>query len=216
LQRTLSHHPHGPAREGAAVRQGIVLCGACGRHMTPSSTRHAGGRSDPISTCKHAKRNSRMPLCPSIPGGAVEAMISAVLLEQGPPLAMEAAWAVQPEMGKRAREAEKLWPRQVERAPYAADVARRRLMAVEPALRHVAQTLEAAWHDTLDHLQQAQHDSETRRANSHHVLNAQQPAEMRRLATAFPSIWSHPATSHHDKKRMARLLLEDVPLQRDG
>ena len=90
------------------------------------------------------------------------------------------------------------------------------LMAVDPALRHVAQTLEADWNDKLDHLQQAQHDYETRRAHSHHVLTAQQQAEIRRLATDFPSIWAHPATSHHDKKRMARLLIEDVTLKRDG
>jgi hypothetical protein len=137
-------------------------------------------------------------------------MISAVLLEQVTPLAMEAALAVQQEIVKRAREAEKLLHRQVERAQYEADLARRRLMAVDPALRHVAQTLEADWNDKLEHLQQAQHDYETRRANSHHVLNAQQQAEIRRLATDFPSIWAHPATSHQDKKRMARLLIEDV------
>jgi len=48
------------------------------------------------------------------------------------------------------------------------------------------------------------------------VLNAQQQAEIRRLATDFPSIWAHPATSHQDKKRMARLLIEDITLKRDG
>ena len=129
---------------------------------------------------------------------------------------MEAALAVQQEIVKRAREAEKLVYRQVERAQYDADLAKRRRLVVDPALRHVAQTLEADWNDTLDHLQQAQHDYETRRANSHHVFNAQQQAEIRRLATDFPSIWSHPATANQDKKRMARLLMEDVTLQRDG
>jgi hypothetical protein len=39
---------------------------------------------------------------------------------------------------------------------------------------------------------------------------------MRRLATDFPSLWSHPATAHQDKKRMVRLLSEDVTLTRDG
>jgi hypothetical protein len=119
-------------------------------------------------------------------------------------------------MVTRAREAEKLLPRQVERAQYDAAVARRRLRAVAPALRHVAQTLEADWHDTLDHRQQAQPDDETRRANRHHVLNAQQQVEIRRLATDFPSLWSPPATSHQDKKRMARLLIEEGTFKRDG
>ena len=184
--------------------------------MTTSYKRRAGGRSDPIYTCNHAKLNYSAPICTYIPGGDVDGMISSVLLEQVTPLAMEAALAVQQEIVKRAREAEKLLHRQVERAQYEADLAKRRLMAVDPALRHVAQTLEADWNDKLDHLQQAQHDYETRRANSHHVLNAQQQAEIRRLATDFPSIWSYPATSNQDKKRMARLLIEDVTLQRDG
>jgi DNA-binding transcriptional regulator YiaG len=48
------------------------------------------------------------------------------------------------------------------------------------------------------------------------VLDAQKPAEIRRLATDFPSIWSHPATANQAKKRMVRLLIEDVTLTRDG
>jgi hypothetical protein len=85
-------------------------------------------------------------------------MLSAVVLEQVPPLAMAAALAVQQEILKRAHEAEKLLHRQVERAQYDADLAKRRLMAVDPALRHVAQTLEDDWNDKLEHLQQAKHD----------------------------------------------------------
>jgi hypothetical protein len=114
------------------------------------------------------------------------------------------------ELVKRAREAEQRWPRQGERAPDEADVARRRLRAVAPALRHVAQTWAEAWHNQLDHLQQAQHDDEPRRAHSHHGLHAPQPAAMRRLATALPSLWAPPAPSHHDKKRLASRLLEEV------
>ncbi len=48
------------------------------------------------------------------------------------------------------------------------------------------------------------------------MLDAQKQAEIRRLATDFPSIWSHPATANQDKKRMVRLLIEDVTLKRDG
>jgi len=48
------------------------------------------------------------------------------------------------------------------------------------------------------------------------VFDAHKQAEIRRLATDFPSIWSHPATSYQDKKRMARLLIEDVTRRRDA
>jgi len=216
LQRNMTRHHQGPARMGAALLQGIVLCGTCGRNMSTSYKRRAGGRIDPLYTCNRAKLDYSAPICTSIPGGEVDHMISAVLLEQVTPLAMEAALSVQQEILKRAQEAEKLLHRQVERAQYEADLAKRRLMAVDPANRHVAQTLEDDWNDTLEHLQQAKQDYEARRATSRYVLDAPKQAEIRRLATDFPSIWSHPATSHQDKKRMARLLIEDVTLRRDA
>jgi hypothetical protein len=91
-----------------------------------------------------------------MPGGAVDRMITSLLLEQMPPRAMAAAWSVQQAMLQRAQAAEKLLHRQGERAQYDADWANRRLRAVEPANRHVAQTLEDDWHDTLAHRHQAQ------------------------------------------------------------
>ena len=216
LQRNRTRHHQGPARQGAALLQGMVMCGTCGRNMSTSYKRRAGGRIDPLYTCNRAKLDYSAPICTYIPGGEVDHMISAVLLEQVTPLAMEAALSVQQEILKRAQEAEKLLHRQVERAQYEADLAKRRLIAVDPANRHVAQTLEDDWNDKLEHLQQAKQDYETRRATRRYVLDAHKQAEMRRLATDFPSIWSHPATSHQDKKRMARLLLEDVTLRRDA
>jgi DNA invertase Pin-like site-specific DNA recombinase len=216
LQRNMTCHHQGPARQGAALLQGLVLCGTCGRNMSTSYKRRAGGRIDPIYTCNRAKLDYSAPICTSIPGGEVDRMLSSVLLEQVTPLAMEAALSVQQEILKRAQEAEKLLHRQVERAQYDADLAKRRLMAVDPANRHVAQTLENDWNDKLAHLQQAKQEYETRRAKSRYVLDVHKQAEIRRLATDFPRIWSHPATSHQDKKRMARLLIEDVTLRRDA
>jgi hypothetical protein len=48
-------------------------------------------------------------------------MMSAVLLDQVTPMAMEAAWAVHQAIVTRAQEADKLLRRQVQRAPYEAD-----------------------------------------------------------------------------------------------
>jgi len=155
LQRNMTRHPHGPARQGAALLQGIVMCGTCGRHMSTSSKRRARGRIAPIYTCNRAKLDDSAPICTSIPGGEVDRMITSLLLEQRTPLAMEAALSVQQEILPRAQEAEKLLHRQGERAQYDADLAKRRLMAVDPANRHVAQTLEDDWNDNLAHLHQA-------------------------------------------------------------
>ena len=87
-------------------------------------------------------------------------------------------------------------------------------MAVDPDNRLVAQTLEDEWNEQLLQLEQAKVECETRRAKSPYVLDAHQQAEIRRIATDFPSLWSHPAISVQDKKRLVRLLIEDVTLQR--
>jgi hypothetical protein len=46
------------------------------------------------------------------------------------------------------------------------------------------------------------------------VLEEHKQAAMRRIATDLPSLWSPPATSLQDQKRLGRVLIEDVTLQR--
>jgi DNA-binding transcriptional regulator YiaG len=87
-------------------------------------------------------------------------------------------------------------------------------MAVDPDHRLVAQTLADAWHEKLRQLEQAKVECETRRAKSQYGLDAHQQAEIRRIATDLPSLWSHPAIAVQDKKRMVRLLIAEVTFQR--
>ena len=214
LLRNLNRYRPGPVREGAALLQGIVLCGKCGKNMTTFSKRQANGRIDPRYMCDRAALDYGAPKCTFIPGAEVDRMISSVLLDQVTPMAIETAITVQHEIVKRAKETDKLLCRQVERAEYEADLARRRLMAVEPENRVVARTFEDEWNEKLQQLEQAKAEYEQRRAKSQYVLGAQKQAEIQRIATDFPSLWAHPATSMADKKRMVRLLIEDVTLTR--
>ena len=82
-------------------------------------------------------------------------------------------------------------------------------MAVAPAHRLVARTLEDEWHEKLAQLEQAKAACAQRRATNPYVLDEQKQAEIRRIATDFPSLWSPPATSLQAKKRLVRLLIED-------
>lgn len=89
-------------------------------------------------------------------------------------------------------------------------------MAVDPENRLVAQTLETEWNDKLRLLEQAQLDYE-RRCSAHHcVLDTARQAEIKQLVGDFAAIWSHPATTFQDRKRMIRLLIDDVTQTRDG
>ena len=76
----------------------------------------------------------------------------------------------------------------------------------------VADALETDWNDKLRALTAAQDDYERRRSQDTAVLGPEQRERIAALATDFPAIWSATGTSYRDRKRMLRLLIEDVTL----
>ena len=131
------------------------------------------------------------------------------------PLSLEIALSVQSEIQARLAEADRLRQQQLQRAQYEADRARVRYMRVDPNNRLVADTLEAQWNEKLRLLAQAKEDYETQRRQDSAQLTEEQKSRILALAADFPRLWQAPTTSDRDRKRMARLLLEDVTLRRD-
>jgi resolvase-like protein len=108
-QGNLTHRSQpGAARQGHALLQGIVLCGHGGKNLATSYKSRAKGCVDPLSTCNRAQLADGGPVGTFIPGAEIDRMLSAVLLEQVTPLAMEAALAVQQAIVTRAQETDKL------------------------------------------------------------------------------------------------------------
>jgi DNA-binding transcriptional regulator YiaG len=87
-------------------------------------------------------------------------------------------------------------------------------LSVDPDNRLVADNLEADWNDSLRQLQTAQDDYQRAADAAQAALTDQHQARIRRLATDFPALWSDPATPQRERKRMVRLLIEDVTLTR--
>jgi len=200
----------GPAREGTALLQGLAICGKCGRRMTIRY--HArGGTEVPDYQCMRECIDNAGPRCQAIPGAAADAAIGQLLLQALTPLALEVALTVQAEIEARAAEADAIRASHVERARHRADLARRRYLAVDPGNRLVAGTLEADWNAALRALQAAQDDYDHAAAATA-ALTADDKARIRALAADFPALWSDPATPQRERKRMARLLLDDVTM----
>ncbi len=97
---------------------------------------------------------------------------------------------------------------------YEADLAQRRYLHVDPANRLVADSLEADWNEKLRLLNEAQERYEQQRQQDRAVIDEQQRARIAALASDFPRLWSDPKTPDRERKRMVRLLLEDVTLIR--
>jgi DNA invertase Pin-like site-specific DNA recombinase len=203
----------GPPREGPALLQGIVLCGRCGLRMTVRYHRRRG-REIPTYVCQRAGIESATKICASIPGADLDEAVGRLLVDTLTPLAAEAALTVAAELENRAADADRMRAAHVDRARYHADLARRRYLAVDPANRLVADTLEADWNTALRTLNDAQAAYDTARDRQTGRLTDAQRARIRRLATDLPDLWNDPATPARERKRIARLLLTDVTLHR--
>src|ERR1700730_15372430 len=211
--RGLGRHS-GPAREGPALLQGLVICGKCGRSMT-LRYHERGGRLSPDYLCQQQRIEHYLSTCQSIPGAVVDDALSTLIQESLSPLALEVALSVQQELQERLAESDRLRRQYVERAQYEAEQARVRYMRVDPNNRLVADTLEALWNDKLRQLEQAREDYEKQRESGQRTITQEQKAQILALAEDFPRLWKDTATSDRDRKRMARLVLEDVTLNRD-
>ncbi|MGH7417959.1 MAG: hypothetical protein ACREKB_09310, partial [Candidatus Rokuibacteriota bacterium] len=154
------------------------------------------------------------PLCQHVLGRDIDRAIGELLVETVSPLALEVALAVQAELAARDAEADRLRHGQVERARYEADLAQRRYLRVDPDNRLVADSLEADWNAKLRALAATQEEYERRRSGDDRVLSEEQRAAVLALAVDFPRLWADPATPQRERKRMARLLIEDVTLLR--
>jgi DNA invertase Pin-like site-specific DNA recombinase len=204
----------GPAREGIALLQGIVLCAKCGGRMTVRYMSQ-DQRLIPHYMCQGEGIEKAQPICQQIPGGGIDAAVGELLLEVVTPLNLQVALAVEEELHSRLAEADALRQAQVERARYEAELCRRRYLRVDPDNRLVADALEAQWNEALRALQAAQEDYERQHQSDSEQLDEAQKGQIRALADDFPRVWRDPGTEQRERKRLLRLVIEDVTLLKD-
>jgi hypothetical protein len=180
-----------------------------------------------MSVRYHSHRNQSVPtywcgrrllqrgesgLCQTVHGSALDAAISDLVIEAMTPLAIEVALTVQQELVHRHDEADRLRRQHVDRARYEADLAQRRFLKVDPDNRLVADALEADWNEKLRVLAAAQEAYQNAAAADATDVTEAERIELMALATDFPRLWRDPRTQMKEKKRMLRLLIEDVTL----
>ncbi|MFH1314519.1 MAG: recombinase family protein [Candidatus Eisenbacteria bacterium] len=200
-----------PPREGPSLLQGIVWCGICGKRMT-LRYHVRRGRLTPDYLCQREGIAHGERPCQRISGGGIDVAIGDLLLEMITPLTLDVALVVQQELASRLEEADRLRAQQVQRVRYEAELAQRRYMQVDPNNRLVADVLEAEWNEKLRDFEKAQEDYERERQADRLEVDEEVRSRVTALTADFPRLWKDPNTSDRDRKRMVRLLLEDVTL----
>ena len=178
---------------------------------------HARDTVVPIYVCQREGIETGQPICQQITGTSIDAAIGSVVIDAVSPMALEVTLGIQQELQTRLDEADALRRTQIERAQYEVDLARQRFMRVDPNNRLVADSLEAEWNEKLRLLDDAHEYARTQHDADRLTLDEDQRTRILALAQDVPRLWRDPATPARERKRLLRLILEDVTLiQRTG
>jgi hypothetical protein len=175
-----------------------------------------GTRLIPEYMCQKARvEYAEEKTCQHILGPGLDAAIADLLLAQMTPFTIDMALHVYEELHTQAEAAQQLRDQHIERARYAAELAQRRFLRVDPENRLVASILEAEWNARLQEYSQVQEEVRTQEEKEQRHLSALEREAIGNLIADFPRVWHDERTSDRDRKKMVRLLLEDVTLRKD-
>ena len=203
----------GPAREGLALLQGLLLCGYCGRALT---VRYRGnGGIYPIYECNWLHREGLATKnCLNFRCDVLDPVVSAEVLQALQPAELELSWAALQELERRDQAIMHQWQMRLERAEYEAALAERRYQEVDPSNRLVVSTLERRWNDALVQLQDLKKQAAEFQRQEARVATAEQKQKVLALARDLPRLWHAPTTQAKDRKRMLRLLIKDITVEK--
>jgi len=191
----------GAVRQGPSLVAGLLRCGTCGRRLQVS---YSG------SVVRYSCRINNTPGCGLAFGGLrVDAAIEREVLRVLTPGAIEAALAEADHAAADTEQTRRAVELELRDARYEAERAQRQYDAVEPEHRLVAATLEQRWNAALDRVRAV----EARLAALTADVRAQAPPDrtvLLALAHDFPAVWAAPTTERRTKKRLVRLLIQQI------
>jgi DNA invertase Pin-like site-specific DNA recombinase len=199
----------GAVREGAALLQGLVLCGQCGRRMR---VRYLEDGTIPSYDCNALHVRQAGPTCQSLRGDGVDAAVTRVFLDAMQPAQLAISLATLEQVEAHARQIDRQWHLRLERAQYEADLARRRFLAVDPDNRLVARTLERDWNDKLAAVAALERAYAAMPPLTARLVSPEERQRILALAQDVPAVWAAETTSQTERKQLLRCLIKDVTL----
>ncbi len=200
----------GPAREGLALLQGLVMCGHCGRRMGLS---YGGSTRSRVYQyrCSLARAQQGGSDCQVVGGKRIDQAVVEVFLEAMSPCAADAARLANQEAHREGEALRTYWAQQIERVAYQAQRAERQYMATEPENRVVARELERRWELALNDLERVRNKA-AQVADAPELLRASDMENVHLLGLDLDAVWNADSTTNRDRKRLLRCLIDEVQL----
>lgn len=197
----------GVTHQGPSLLAGRLICGRCGLSMATQYTNNGTGLR---YVCSRAAVDYGAPLCQSLSGATLDALIARLVLAALQPAALELSLQVAADLeGERARHHAD-WQQRLARARYEAERAERQYQAVEPEHRLVARTLEAQWETALSAEGRLKADYARFQASEPRPLSEAERARIRELAADLPALWRAQTTTDAERQAIVRQLIERV------
>lgn len=206
-----TQQPQGAARQGAALLQGLAVCGCCGHHM------NVAYKASHRYFCNALAKRFGEPMCASLHGPSLDEVVVQAFFDAIRPAQLDALEAVlaaqQAERERLARQ----WEERLKRARYEAHLAERRYDAVDPDNRLVAAQLERRWEEGLRQLRATQEAYERfQQASAPSTLTPDLREQLRHISDTLPGLWHSGQLSNAQKKELLRCLISRVILRREA
>jgi hypothetical protein len=207
------HGSKGASRDGQSLLTGILFCGRCGRRMTVF---YQGRRNVLRYQCTTGTVDFRASRCQSLSGQVLDELVAQRVLTALEPASLELSLMAADDLESERRRLDDNWRQRLERTRFEADRAKRRYQAVEPENRLVARELERQWEASLQDVQTLEQEYARFRQTHPPTLSDQQRGLIRSLSEHLPVLWRASTTTHSDRRRIVRLLIERVEVTVQG
>jgi hypothetical protein len=166
----------------------------------------------PSYDCKarHGRQAGRT--CPARRGDGGDAAVARGFLDARPPAQLAVSLATWAQVETQARQSERQWHLRLERAQSEADLARWRFLAVAPASRLGARTLERDGNDKRATLAAWARQHAAVPPRTARLVSPEERQRLRALAQDVPAVGAAETTSQTERKQLLRGLLTDVTL----
>jgi DNA invertase Pin-like site-specific DNA recombinase len=201
----------GAPRKGAALLQGLVFCGRCGRKM---GIQHYATREKraPAYTCYQAYHSEGGASCQCMSAQGVDAAVTALFLQAVSPAKVDIALRALQELEHERAAARAQWALQLQQADYEVQLAQRRYETVDPANRLVAGELEVQWEAALKHREGLARRSREVAHQQEREMGPKEGALIQELAADMERVWAASTTTMEDRKTLLRYLVKRVHL----
>lgn len=202
----------GAAREGPALLPGLLICGNCGLRLSVYYRTH---RPQLYYQCLGRRQSDgSKPRCQKLRGDLADQLVVNRAFELLKPAQLNIALEAYDQLKLRRSGIDRQWQLRLQRAEYESQLAQRRYEQVDPGNRLVAASLEVSWNESLVHLDGVRREATEAQVRPGVSFGEDQRAQILALANDLPKLWQLSSTTAQDKKRILRLLIQDITAEK--